>query len=132
MPDGMSGEWFRRRMDRRRVRGKQEESHPMSRLIAFRRLRTDRRQNDPTSPVDVALHQPVVLSRHLPRYTDLAEVVLNRNERTFARRTDGTLHERFALEAVINALSSPSPALDAAQPTNPPHRSRDHEESNAA
>ncbi len=104
----------------------------MSRLIAFRRLRTDRRQNDPTSPVDVSRYQPTASLSGLPRYTDLAEVVLNRTERSFARRTDGTLHERFALEAVINALSSPSPALDAVQPTNPPHRHRDHEESNAA
>ena len=104
----------------------------MSRLIAFRRFRTDRRQNDPTSPADVSRYQPAASLTRLPQYTDLAEVVLNRSEQAFGRRTDGTLLERFALEAVIDALSSPSPALDAAQPVITPRGHRAHTESKAA
>ena len=104
----------------------------MSRLIAIRRFRSDRRQDDPTLPADVSRNQLTASLTGLPHITDLAEVVLNRSERTFGRRTDGSLHERYALEAVIDALSSPSPALDDTQPNIPPRGHRAHTESNAA
>jgi hypothetical protein len=125
MPDGVSGPSIRRQMAPEFAGIRKEESHDMSRLIAFRRRRTDHRTVQPSTT-------NLAPTAGLPRYADLAEVVLNRTERTFGRRTDGTLLERFALEAVIDALSSPSPALDDAQPIIPARGPRAHSESNAA
>jgi hypothetical protein len=122
MPDGVSGAELRRK----------EESHTMSRLIAFRRFRADHRHGEPATSTVAPTDQPTTPPSPLPQYTDVAEAVLNRTERAFGRRPDGTLLERFALEAVIDALSNPSPALSATQPAIRPRGPRAHHESNAA
>lgn len=62
---------------------------------------------------------------HIPTSTELAEVVLDRAERTFGRRADGTLLERYALEAAIDVLSRPAPRLAAYLPDLALRRVRD-------
>jgi hypothetical protein len=72
----------------------------------------------------------VTLDR-LPTCAELAEIVLDPAERTFGRRADGTLLERYALEAAIDILSRPSPRLSTDLPDLARRQVRDALETNA-
>lgn len=78
----------------------------MKRLLFLGGSRASRRHFNPVGrQVDRPLVDAQLTER--PSYVDLADVVLDRAERAFAARTDGTLLERYALEAAIDVLSTP-------------------------
>ena len=104
----------------------------MTRHIGFRRLRLAQPTDDPITPGSATTVQPAPCMSQLPQVTDVAEGVLNRSEREFGRQSDGSLLDRFALEAVIDALSSQSPALEARCPDQPLRKRCAHTERNAA
>ncbi len=53
---------------------------------------------------------------HLPSLTELSAVVRDRAERTFGRRVDLTLLERFSGDAAARVLVNPEPRLYAYLP----------------